>query len=336
MTTPLSFNRTYRLASRPKGEATLENFAIQDEPLCPLADGEVRVRVTYLSVDPTQRIWMSDRPQYLPPVGIGEVMRALGVGEVVESRSSRFTPGAKVSGLLGWQTLATLPEKELILLPDIGVPEKDFVGTFGMASCTAYFGMEDIGRPRAGEIVVVSAAAGAVGSVACQLAKNKGAFVIGIAGGEEKCAIVKREFRADVAIDYKQGKVFEQLKEHAPKGIDVYFENVGGTIFEAVLDNLAIGARIPFCGTISGYNASEIEAGPRNLAQLVMRRATLQGFLILDYQARMAEAVGALAKMRAEGRLVTRETVMHGLDNALPALHSLFSGGNVGKLMLAL
>lgn len=327
-------NVVYRLASRPTGRVTPENFTVREEDLASVQEGEVRVRTLYLSVDPTNRVWMVDRPQYMPPVAIGDVMRGIGLGVVTESRFSALKPGDFVLGLLGWQTLATLPGERLNKLPELGVPLLDWLGPLGPTGCTAYFGLLDIGKPQAGETVVVSAAAGAVGSIACQIAKLQGCRVVGVAGGLEKCRVVREEFGADATVDYKAGGLLEQLDIAAPKGIDVYFENVGGELFEAVLQRINLFSRIVLCGRISVYNATEPAPGPRNFDQLLMKRARLQGFIITDYQARMPEAVMALAKWRREGKLRSRETVVEGFENMVSALNMLFDGANVGKLVV--
>lgn len=327
-------NRVYRLSARPTARVGREHFKREDELLSPLKDGEVRVKTLYLSLDPTHRIWMTDRPQYMPPVALGEIMRGLGVGVVTESKSGVLKEGDHVMGLLGWQTLGTLKGEGLMKVPELGLPVTDWLGPLGMTACTAYFGLMDIGQPKPGETVVVSAAAGAVGSVACQIAKLMGCYVVGVTGGAEKCAIVRGQFGAGATVDYKRGNLSEQLRQAAPKGIDVYFENVGGELFEAVLQQLNLYARIVFCGRISGYNLAEPAPGPKNFDQILMKRAKLQGFIIMDYQARMQEAVAALAQWRKEGKLRTLETIVDGFDHMVDALNMLFDGGNTGKLMV--
>ncbi|MFM8520029.1 MAG: NADP-dependent oxidoreductase, partial [Solirubrobacterales bacterium] len=259
-------NRMWVLAERPDGPVDENTFRMESSPVPEIGDGEALVRVRVVSIDPTNRMWIGEEPTYLPPVAIGEVMRGLGLGEVVESNNPNFPVGARVQGLTGWQDYAVISDEQpLMVVPD-GVEADDatLLGALGMTGATAWFGMKEIGQPKEGETVVVSAAAGAVGSVAGQLAKAEGARVVGIAGGPEKCAWIVDELGFDAAVDYKADDWHDQLKAAPPDGIDVDFENVGGEIMEAVFSRLNINARVVLCGLISGYNDAEPPPGPRS------------------------------------------------------------------------
>ncbi|MFM9150339.1 MAG: NADP-dependent oxidoreductase, partial [Solirubrobacterales bacterium] len=277
-----------------------------------------------------------EEPTYLPPVAIGEVMRGLGLGEVVESNNPNFPVGARVQGLTGGQDYAVVSDAmPLMVVPEgVEADPADLLGALGMTGCTAYFGMLEIGEPHEGDTVVVSAAAGAVGSVAGQLAKLQGARVVGIAGGPEKCAFLTDELAFDAAVDYQPGDWREQLKAPTPDGIDVDFENVGGEIMEAVFSRLNINARVVLCGLISGYNDTEPPPGPRSFGNLLVNRVKLQGFILLDYYPRFGEAVTGLSELAAEGKLKTEETVVEGFDRLPEALNMLFAGENRGKLVV--
>jgi NADPH-dependent curcumin reductase CurA len=329
-------NRRWTLAKRPHGMVKESDFAFGEAPVPQLGDGQVLVRVLYLSFDPTQRGWIEDRPSYLPPVQIGEVMRAAGVGQVVASTDPNCKPGDLVQGLFGWQDYALLPGMMLganAKLPP-GVPPTWFLGVLGITGLTAYFGMLDLGQPKPGETVVVSGAAGATGSVAGQIAKISGARVVGIAGGPDKCAWLTKEAHFDAAIDYKNEDVAARLRELCPKGVDVYFDNVGGEILDAVLGQIALRARVVLCGAISGYNEATPPPGPRNLMNLVVQRGRMEGFIILDYLARFGEAVPKLAAWVQSGEIVHQEDVQQGLENAPRTLLRLFTGANTGKQIL--
>jgi NADPH-dependent curcumin reductase CurA len=329
-------NRQLRLASRPTGMVGPQNFELTEEPIATLGDDEVLVRVLYLSLDPAMRGWMSDQPSYVPPVGLGDVMRALGAGVVVDSNSSAFAAGDSVVGLTGVQEHAVLPGAALTKVdPDLA-PLPVYLGALGMPGLTAYFGLFEVGALKDGDTVVVSGAAGAVGSVAGQIAKIKGCKVIGIAGGPEKCAWIRDDLGFDAAIDYKSEDVGKALREHCPDGIDVYFDNVGGEILDAALARLAHGARVVICGAISQYNAEDGMRGPKNYMMLLVRRARMQGFLVFDYAAKYGEALREMGQWRAEGKLTTREEVADGGIDAFPdTLNKLFAGENTGKLVLA-
>jgi NADPH-dependent curcumin reductase CurA len=331
-------NRQWLLAARPQGMVKESDFRWNEAPVPEPADGEVLVRVRYVSFDPAMRGWMEDRPSYLPPVAIGEPMRAGAIGEVVTSRAPGFAPGELVQGTFGWQDYALARAAGPIPLTKVpsGVPPTWPLGVLGITGLTAYFGMLDLGKPRPGETVVVSGAAGATGSIAGQLAKLAGARVIGIAGGAEKCAWLTKEAHFDAAIDYKGESVPARLGELCPKGIDVYFDNVGGEILDAVLARIALRARVVLCGGISSYNAASPPPGPRNYLNLVVQRGRMEGFIVLDYLPRFGEGVAALAKEVQAGRIAHQEDVQHGLENAPRTFLRLFRGENRGKQILAL
>jgi NADPH-dependent curcumin reductase CurA len=324
------------LAQRPTGMADDEAVRLEPEPRPQPGEGEALVAVRYLSIDPTIRTWMDDAPGYLPPIGIGEVVRSGGIGEVVESNNPSYPVGALLFGMTGWQeyVIADSAERAMQMLPE-GVPPTTALGALGITGMTAYFGMTDVGRVAEGDVVVVSGAAGATGSTAGQIASIKGASkVVGIAGGAQKCAWIVDELGFDEAIDYKSQDVGRRLRETCPDGIDLYFDNVGGEILDACLARLALRGRIALCGAISGYNDRENAAGPRNYANLIIKRGRMEGFLILDYGARFAEAQAELAGWLADGRLRSAEHVVDGLENAVEALNLLFTGGNTGKVMV--
>ena len=329
-------NRRLVLAARPHGMVKDSDFRMEEGPIPVPAEGEVLIRNLYLSFDPTQRGWMEDRPSYLPPVAIGEPMRAGAVGQVVESRNPDFRPGEIVQGTFGWVDYLTTSGGGIMPLTKVpaDVPLTAPVSIFGITGLTAYFGMLDLGKPKAGETVLVSGAAGATGSVAGQLARLMGATVIGIAGGPEKCRWLKEKAGFDHALDYREGNLAERIRALAPKGVDVFFDNVGGEVLEAGLANIAMRARIVLCGGISSYNATEPPPGPRNYMQIVIMRARVEGFIVLDYAPRFPEAVAALGKWIAEGKLVTAEDIQEGLENAPATLRRLFEGRNLGKQIL--
>ena len=328
-------NRQWRLASRPVGLVQDSNFNFVESPVPELADGQFLVRNIYLSLDPTNRGWMNAADTYLPAIKIGDVIRGGAMGVVEASRHPQFPEGAIVQGLFGWQDYTVSDGRGASLLPhDKKFPLTAHFGLFGHIGLTAYFGLLDVGKPKEGETLVVSAAAGAVGSLVGQIGKIKGLRVVGIAGGEEKCRWLTEELGLDAAIDYKSESVSEGLKRHCPNGIDVYFENVGGKILEAVLDQINLGARIPLCGLIAQYNATEPAPGPYNLFQLIIKRARIEGFLVSDYAPRAMEAITELGRWWAEGRLKYRVDVVEGLEHAPATLNKLFDGSNKGKLIV--
>jgi NADPH-dependent curcumin reductase CurA len=326
-------NHRWALVARPVGMVSDALFRWEEAPVPQPGPGQVLLRNLYLSLDPTNRGWMTENPGYVPPIPLGEVVRGYGIAMVEESRDPRFAPGDLVSGMIGWQEYSCLPAEALTRVP-ANVPPPTALNVFNATGFSAYFGLLDIGKPQPGETVVVSGAAGAVGSLAGQIARIVGCRVVGIAGGPEKCRWLVEELGFDGAIDYKSENVRARLKELCPDGIDVYFENVGGSILEAALDNLRLRARIVLCGMISTYNNERPAPGPANLINLVLRRARMEGFLVTDYAPRFGEAAREMGQWLAEGKLRSRETVVEGLENAPAALRMLFTGGNVGKLVL--
>ena len=320
-------NRQWRLAARPRGLPVAADWAFQTDPVPEPADGQFLVRVLHISLDPAMRGWMNDRRSYVPPVGIGEVMRAGGVGRVVASRHGDFKEGDHVSGIFGVQDYALSDGRGVIAVEVSAAPLTKYLSVLGMPGMTAYFGLLEIGRPVAGETVVVSAAAGAVGQVVGQIAKIKGCRVVGIAGGAEKCRFIVDELGFDAAIDYKNEDVRAALRELCPDRVDVYFDNVGGEILDTVLTRLARHARIVICGSISQYNTHGPARGPANYMALLVDRARMEGFLVFDYAKRYAEAGMELAGWIAEGRLKSAEHVVQ-RDGALPEtlLHPLPRG----------
>jgi NADPH-dependent curcumin reductase CurA len=327
-------NHAFRLKARPQGMPKRSDFDYVDEPVPEPADGEVLVQVLYLSLDPAMRGWMNDARSYIPPVGIGEVMRAGGVGRVVKSKHSRFAEGDHVSGMTGIQEWAVAPGDMLTKVDTSLAPLPTYLGALGMPGLTAYFGLLDIGKPQPGETVVVSAAAGAVGSVVGQIARIKGCRAVGIAGGEEKCRYLTEELGFDAAIDYKTGDVPGGLKQHCPQGVDVYFDNVGGEILDAVLARLHRGARIPLCGAISQYNNTGPNEGPKNYMMLLVARALMKGFLVFDYMDRYPDALREMGAWIESGKLKPREEIVDGLETFPDTLLKLFRGENTGKLVL--
>ena len=329
-------NRQWRLARRPVGMVKESDFEFREEPLPQVHDGEALIQNLYISFDPAMRGWMEDRKSYIPPVEIGAVMRAGAVGQVIESRMPGLARGDFVQGLFGWQEYALAgaglgaPNK----LPP-GTPLTWPLGVTGITGLTAYFGLLDLGKPRAGETVLVSGAAGATGSVAAQIAKRVvGCRTIGIAGGRDKCAWLTGELGLDGAIDYKNEDVQRRIGELCPDDVNVYFDNVGGEILDAALFHIAERARIVLCGGISGYNEKEPPPGPRNLMNLVTRRGRMEGFIVIDYAARFAEAVRELTGWVSAGKIAHKEDVQRGIENAPRTFLRLFRGENTGKQLL--
>jgi NADPH-dependent curcumin reductase len=327
-------NRQYRLAARPVGLPKRSDWSFHEEPVPVPGDDEILVKVLYLSLDPAMRGWMNEGKSYIPPVGIGEVMRAGGVGVVVASNSPALAVGDYVSGLVGIQDYAVLKAGKATKVEPALAPLPVYLGTLGMPGMTGYFGLLDIGQPKAGETVVVSGAAGAVGTVVGQVAKIKGCRVVGIAGGAEKCRFLTEELGFDAAIDYKSEDVRTALRTACPKGIDVYFDNVGGDILDAALANLAMHARIIICGAISQYNNTTPVKGPSNYLSLLVNRARMQGMVVFDYAGRYGEGVRDMAGWLKSGQMKTREDVVDGLETFPETLLKLFAGENTGKLVL--
>ena len=323
-------SRRITLANRPEGHVQTSDFAAAEVELPELQEREFLIDVEFLSIDPTIRGWMS-YDTYLPRIKQGEVIRSAGAGVVVESRNPKFAVGARVFGMPGWQTKAILSGG--VPIPD-GVSYEQALSVFGVTGLTAYVGLEDIGKPQPGETVVVSGAAGGVGSIAGQIAKIMGARVVGLAGTPEKCRWVTEELGFDECIDYRAESISGGLKRTCPNGIDVYFDNVGGETLDAVLARINDHARIILCGAISQYDADTPAPGPANIINAIPRRALLKGFIILDHMDRAAEASQAMGQWMAEGRLQVRTHVLDGLDAAPEALQGLFSGANFGKTLV--
>jgi NADPH-dependent curcumin reductase len=329
-------NRQWILKRRPTGDISHGDLSFETVPLPELQEDEVLVRNIYLSLDPTNRIWMSDMEQYLPPVAIGDVMRGGTIGVVEESRASGLAVGTIVMPLMtGWQEYAVCHSGMVRPVPSIpGVPITAFMSVLGATGWTAYFGLLDIGKPQPGETVVVSAAAGAVGSIVGQIAKIKGARVVGIAGGPDKCRWLTEELGFDAAIDYKNEDVGAALDRHCPKGIDVNFENVGGSIMDEVMARMNNFSRMPLCGMISTYNDDGDIPGPKHFQRILMRRITVRGFIVIDYFPRMAEAAADLGKWVIKGKLKHKVHIEQGLENAVDAVGLLFTGKHDGKLLV--
>ena len=327
-------SRRVLLAERPEGLPGDEHFTVEEFAEPEPGDGEIVVAVSHISLDPAMRGWMRDVPSYIPPVGIGEVMRAGAVGRVVASRHTGFAEGDHVHGAFGVTEHAVSDGRGIQKIDPDTAPLPTYLGALGMTGMTAYFGLLDVGRPEAGQTVVVSGAAGAVGGMVGQIAKLKGCRVVGIAGGEDKCRHVVDDLGFDACIDYKAGDVRSGLREHAPDRVDVYFDNVGGPILDTVLTRLARGARVVICGAISQYNA-ETTAGPANYMMLLVQRARMEGFVVFDYARRYGEAAQEIAGWIGDGSLVTSEDVVQGSVADFPSvLRRLFDGDNIGKLIL--
>ena len=329
-----SINRQVRLAARPSGLPEVSDWAFTEEPVPTPGDGEFVVAASYISLDPAMRGWMNEGASYIAPVEIGDVMRAGVVGEVIASQHPGFAVGDHVYSDFGVQEHAVSDGRGAIKIDPSLAPLPTYLGTLGLPGMTAYFGLLDTGKLKEGDTVFVSGAAGAVGSVAGQIAKIKGARVIGIAGGEEKCRWLTEDLGFDAAIDYKAEDVRAALREAAPTGVDLYFDNVGGDILDAVLTRLARGARIVICGAVSQYNSAEVR-GPANYLALLVARASMTGMVVFDYAARYGQAAAEIAGWMREGRLISREHITEGGLSEFPdALLKLFAGENIGKLVL--
>ncbi len=333
-------NRQWLLRERPVGMVGPEHFEYAESaiPEPDLAAGQVLIKTLMLGFDPTMRGWLVDEPSYLPPVAIGKPMRASGVGQVVQSSNSQLPTGALVQGMLNWQeySIGDLARRAAPVLLPQGVPPNLALSIFGNTSITAYFGLLDVGRPKRGETVLVSGAAGATGSVVAQIAKLKGCRVIGIAGGQEKCQWLLQSCKVDAVIDYKDENLEQRIRELCPKGVDLFFDNVGGHTLEAGIENMADFSRIVLCGSIAGYNDEKPQPGPHNLMRLVTRRIRMQGFVVIDYLARASEALEAIGGWVSAGEIVWREDIQEGFENIPATLQRLFDGRNVGKQLLKL
>jgi NADPH-dependent curcumin reductase CurA len=332
MTAPI--NRQFLLAKRPVGQSSRDDFTYQEVPVGEVASGQVLVKAHYLSLDPAMRGWMNDSKSYIAPVGLGDVMRALGVGEVIASQNEHYAVGDFVQGPLGVQDYFLGEPKGFYKVDPKLAPLPRYLSALGMTGMTAYFALLDVGAPQSTDTVVISGAAGAVGSVAGQIAKIKGCRVIGIAGGKEKCQSLIDELGFDAAIDYKNEDVTAGLKRECPKGVNVFFDNVGGDILDAVLSRLAPKARVVICGAISQYNNTSAVRGPSNYLSLLVNRARMEGFVVMDYASQFAAAGQEMAGWLAQGKLKSREDIVEGLQTFPETLQKLFKGENFGKLVL--
>jgi len=327
-------NHRFTLAARPVGMPKRSDWNYAALPVPDPADGELLIKILYLSLDPAMRGWMNEGKSYVPAIKIGEIMRALALGRVLKSKNPAFAGGDYVYGALGVQEFAVSDGKGLNKVDPKLAPLPVYLSTLGMPGMTAYFGLLEVGKAKAGDTVVVSGAAGAVGMAVGQIAKIKGCRVVGIAGGEKKCQYVVKELGFDSAIDYKSEDVRKSLRTHCPNGIDVYFDNVGGDILEAALANLARGARIVICGAISQYCSTEPVKGPSNYLSLLVNRASMTGMVVFDYADRYAVAGREMGGWMAAGKLKSREHIVEGLETFPDALLHLFKGENTGKLIL--
>ena len=332
---PKIISREIRLASRPKGRPTPDNFALADREIDPLKDGEVLVRNLFMSVDPYMRGRMNDRKSYVPPFEVGKALEGGALGEVIESRDAKFKPGDAVVSGLGWREYFVVPAKALRRVSRQIQPLSIYLGVLGTTGLTAWAGLQ-MSEVKAGELLFVSGAAGAVGSVVGQLAKARGCRVIGSAGSEEKLRFLREECKFDYAFNYKTAPIHEQLKQAAPDGIDIYFDNVGGETLEAALSSLKVHGRIIACGSISAYNEEKSPPGPSNLFNMVIKRLTMKGLLVLDWLDRWPEFEKEVSGLYQAGKLKNKETVVEGLDRAVNAFIGLFDGQNLGKMLVKL
>ena len=328
-------NKQWILNEFPVGEIKDNDLILKDSNLNNISDGEVLIRNIYLSLDPANRGWMSGKASYVDAMQIGDVMRGGTIGAIEESKNEKFKKGDVVQYQGGWQEYCINDGKGLRIIPlNTGLPMPSFLSIMGMPGMTAYFGLIDVLKPKESETLVVSGAAGAVGSIVSQIAKIKGCRVIGIAGSEEKCNWLLNDLKIDGVINYKTENVSARLKELCPNGIDMYFDNVGGEISEAVINRFNIGGRMSICGQISGYNSETLQPGPRNWINILIKRLKVQGFIVFDYQARAQEAFADMPKWIAEGKLQHKNHIVDGLENAVASLKMLFSGENKGKMIV--
>ena len=327
-------NTQIKLVKRPVGLPDSSTWSIEKMPVQPPEAGQFLIKHHYISLDPAMRGWMNDQRSYIPPIPLGDVMRAGTVGEIIESKHPGFAVGEFVSGWGGVQEYTVTDGKRWQKVYPSLAPLPIFLGTLGMPGLTAYFGLLKVGALKAGETVVVSGAAGAVGSVVGQIAKIKGCRAVGIAGGPEKCQHLLDTLGFDAAIDYKHDNIYKQLKKHCPDGIDIYFDNVGGPILNTALTQLNLGARVPICGAISQYNATEATAGPSNYLSLLINRARMEGFIVMDFAKEYGIAIKEMSEWYAAGKLQSKVDVHEGIENFYPTFLRLFSGEKLGKLVL--
>ncbi len=327
-------NRQFKLAARPVGMVKPSDFAYSETPVSEPAEGQLLIKTHYISLDPAMRGWLNDAKSYIPPVQIGEVMRAGALGEVLASKNPKFQVGDHVVGVIGVQSHAISDGKGLTKVDPKLAPLPKYLGVLGMPGMTAYFGLLEVGQPKEGETVVVSGAAGAVGQIVGQIAKIKGCKVVGIAGGKDKCDFVVKELGFDACVDYKSEDVKKALRAACPDGVDVYFDNVGGDILDAVLTQIRMKARIVVCGAISQYNNTTPVKGPSNYMSLLVNRARMEGMVVFDYAKRYGEAALQMGQWMAQGKLKSREHIVEGIEKFPQTLNMLFSGENTGKLII--
>lgn len=330
----MSKNTQVKLAARPVGDVKSSDWLVEHNEIPTPGEGEFLIQTIYISLDPAMRGWLNDAKSYIPPVEIGAVMRAGTVGKVTESNHPDYQVGDYVHSYAGVQQYFVSNGKDVYKVDAKLAPLPAYLGTLGMPGFTAYFGLLEVGQPKEGETVLVSGAAGAVGSVVGQVAKIKGCKVVGIAGGPEKCKYIVEELGFDGAIDYKNENVYKGIKKHCPKGIDVYFDNVGGDILDMALANLRRGARIPICGAISQYNNEGAVNGPKNYLSLLVNRAMMKGLVVFDYAENYGKAARQMGQWMYEGKLKSREDVYEGIENFHETYQRLFTGQKMGKLVL--
>jgi len=327
-------NRQWRLKSRPSGLIKTDEFDLVSEPIPEVGEGQLLIRSVYLSLDPAMRGWLTDRPSYVPPVQIGEIMRGLAVGIVEKSKHPRFAAGDRVQGMFGWQEYLLSNGEAVTKLPESRLPFSAYLGLFGLAGLTAYAGLLEVGQPKSGETLLISGAAGSVGSLVGQIGKIKGLRVVGLAGTDEKCNWLREELAFDAAVNYKDADYKKQLKAACPNGVDIYFENVGGAILETALSLMNTFGRAVVCGLISQYNATSPVPGPSNFAMVISKRLKVQGFLAIDYSSKVKEMVSNFTQWYSSGQLKYRVDIIRGLEAAPAAINKLFDGSNQGKLMV--
>ena len=327
-------NTQLLLNKRPFGMPEEDVWRVESNEIGELAEGEMLVKIIYVSLDPAMRGWMNDVKSYIPPIGLGEVMRSGGVGKVIKSRNENFKEGEYACGVSGVQEYCVTDGKGWVKVDPNQLPLEKYLGVVGMPGFTAYFGLLEVGQPKEGETVLISGAAGAVGSIVGQIAKIKGCRAVGIAGGPEKCDYVVNELGFDACIDYKNDDVRKGIKEHCPDGIDVYFDNVGGEILDHALARIRRKARIVICGAISQYNNKEMIKGPANYLQLLVQGARMEGFVVFHFAHKYPEAAGNLAQWMAQGKIKSDEHIEKGIENFYPTFKRLFSGDKKGKLVL--
>jgi hypothetical protein len=327
-------NKQLILVKRPEGIPDASTWTLETNTIPDISSGEFLVQQHYVSLDPAMRGWMKDSKSYIEPIAIGDVMRAGSIGKIIKSNHSDFQVGDTVTGWGGVQQYAVGTVKNWRKVDSSLAPMPMYLGTLGMPGMTAYFGILEVGKIKQGDVVLVSAAAGAVGSIVGQIAKIKGCYVVGIAGGKDKCEYLKNELGFDATIDYKSENIFDAVKETCPKGIDVYFDNVGGEILEAALSRLRMRARVVICGAISQYNSVEETKGPRNYLSLLVNRATMQGMLVMDYSPHYHKAIKDMGQWLKQGKLKSKEDIYEGIENFHETFMRLFSGDKKGKLIL--